>query len=340
MKINKRIVLFVFSIVALFLLRQEIGHGKQLPEERLRTLFPDAEEFTIQEKVLTPEQIGKIEKRLGRKLSEQDKIPVFYIAKKGGKSLGLAFFSEVEDSQGIIQGGVALDPVGKIKKITLYEKKISDPGFLDQFVEKGFEDSLQVGKDITPMKDTRETSEAIALLPRKTLLLAYELLLKTPSEKKPVEGEAESLKELMHQIQAQYFVLRDYFKQGVKASLPVKEGGSKKQEAGSVIAEKDAVTASQKLVEYIGKIPNFEPPKNKENRKEFLLIQKQIHEAGKEFAKLIQEGKSEEAERSFEDILMFVGMAHKRFSDKPVDIDHVHEEEGGHKHEEGHEHHH
>jgi hypothetical protein len=52
--------------------------------------------------------------------------------------------------------------------------------------------------------------------------------------------------------------------------------------------------------------------------------------ASKDLAEFVREGNMKDAKRYFEDIVMFVEMAHKRFSDETVDINHVHEEEHEH----------
>ncbi len=325
------LIIIIASLTLLFI-GQGNGYEKDLPEEKLKAIFPEADQFTTMEKTLSPEQVQKIEEKLGEKLGGEDKTPVFYIAKKGEKPLGLAFFTNSKGPKGVIHSGIALDLKGKIAKVVLYDTKISEEGFLDQFIGKGIEDPFQVGEDIQPLPDDEETSRAISLLPKKALYIGFALLLKEdrpPEEMKVgqddrdrLDGEPENLSELMHLIQEQYFVLRDYFKE--------QEAGSEEQETSlsgkTRITEKDAVFASQKLLEYIGKIPDFEPSKNKKKKKEFLLIQRQIHEASKELVKRIKEGEMEVAKRTFEDILMFVEMAHKRFSEEPIDIDQIEQE--------------
>ena len=327
---------FLLFTSTFLLVRQGDGCEKKPPQEKLKAFFLEADQFAAKEETLNPEQVKKIEESLGAKLGEEDKNPVFHIAKKEEKPLGFVFFTDGEGSEGVIHSGVALDLKGKIVKVQLYDLNIPDSSFLDQFIGKGIEDNFQVGKDIQPLPGDEETSRSISLLPKKTLLISYTLLLKRASDEKSREGEPETLSELMHLIQEQYFILRDYFREQEA------EGSAKEDSVKIAPTEKDVVSASHKLVEYIGKIPNFEPSKNKKKRKEFLLIQDQVNEAAKDLAKRIQEGEAKDAKRAFEDIVMFVEMAHKRFSKEPIDIDYVHEEgdEGEeHHHEEGHEHH-
>jgi hypothetical protein len=310
---GRKALLFILPfLTGILFFELSFGHDKLNAEKKLREFFPEAEHFTSKEKALTPEEIQGIEGKLGEKLVEVDKTPLFYIAKKEEKPMGLAYFTEGETPMGPVHSGVALDLKGKILQVS-FDSEVADETFLNQFVGKGVDDKFQVGEDLQALRGNVETSQSIANLPKKSLLLAYAALLKSDPGEEAEKGEPESLKELMHRIQKEYIVLRDYF------------GRSEITEMGENSGGKEAVSASRNLVQLIGQISNFEPEKNKSKKKEFLLIHKQVHEATKDLEEFVREGNMKDAKKYFDDIVMFVEMAHKRFSEHSVDIDHVHE---------------
>jgi hypothetical protein len=207
---RKSLLILLPFFTGILLYGQVFGHDKLNSEKTLKVFFPDAEEFTSKEKALSPEEIQGIEGKLGVKLVEVDKTPLFYIAKKEDKPLGLVYFTEGESPEGPVHSGVALDLNGKILKVS-FDSEVADENFKNQFVGKGIDDKFQVGEDIQALSEDVKMSQSIANLPKKSLLLAYAALLRAEPEKKTEEGEPESLEELMHLLQKQYFVLKNYF---------------------------------------------------------------------------------------------------------------------------------
>ena len=93
-----------------------------------------------------------------------------------------------------------------------------------------------------------EASQAVALMPKKTLAMSYALFFKKE------DHEIEDLHSLMHEMHESYIVIREYFKTGENQA--------------------DAVKAAKQLWKYANLIADFEPPKNPNNQEEYLHLQK------------------------------------------------------------------
>ena len=294
------------------------AHETEWPGKKLEAIFPKAKKFIQRSATLTKDKIASIEKELGAKLRKEDQKPVFYIPISDQKKpLGLVLFVDVQGPRGVIDGAVGLNMKGKIVKVAVYEHKESDAiaseKFLKQFVDKGIDDALTVGKDIEAIKGYEEASKAVALIPKKTLVMSYALFLKrkpktdveqTPQPEEPPEEipEVEDLKELMILMVDEYFVVVDYFEKG--------EGKA------------EAVTAAKKLAAYARAISDFEPPKNADQKEEYVEMQDKFSKTLTEFAKeLDKHGISDETRKQWDQIDALIKQAHIRFSEKEIDLE-------------------
>ena len=290
----------------------------EFPAQRLAAIFPKANKFVQKSAVLTPDKIASIEKGIAVKLRTADLKPIFYIPiNDANKPIGLILFVDVEGPSGVIDGAVGLNMRGKVVKVAVYEHKESDAiaseKFLKQFVGMGIDDAFKVGEDVEAAGGHEDASNAVALLPKKTLVMSYALFLKqelkptpeeTPESDTPEEEmpEVEDLKSLMALMIDDYFVVVDYFDD--------KESKTK------------AVEAAKRLARYAKGISSFEPPKNADQTEEYVYLQDKFGETLLKFAEALEkEGVSEETRKQWDAIVELVNQAHLRFSEEEIDLD-------------------
>ena len=306
----------VFLIVSLPLLSN--AHETEWPGQKLAGIFPKAKKFVQRNAVLTTDKIASIEKELGTKLRAEDQKPVFYIPINDKKKpMGLVLFADAKGPHGAIEGAVGLDMKGKVVKVAVYEHKESDAiaeeAFLKQFIGKGIDDAFKVGEDVKAVEGHEAASNAVALIPKKTLVMSYALFLKRkpkPDAQKtpapdPVEEEmpdVEDLKALMMLMIDDYFVVVDYFDEKVDKAK--------------------AVEAAKRLAKYAKSISSFEPPKNADQTEEYVYLQDKFSETLLKFAEALEaEGVSEETRKQWDAIVELVNQAHLRFSQEEIDLD-------------------
>ncbi len=293
-----------------------------LSNKRLASMFQKAERFEEKKVTLSADKAAAIEKKIGVKLLDEDRNPIFYIAFNDKKKpMGLIRFVKVQGPHGIMSGGVGLNMSGKVVKVEVYKhketSKIAAKEFLSQFIGKGINDKFKVGEDIKPVEGEEKASQAAAMMPQKTLAMSYALFFKKKEEpKSDMDGhphehshddgdeadEIEDLDALMHEMHESYIVIREYFK----------TGGNKA----------DAINAAKQLGKYAKLIADFEPPKNPNSEDEYLYLQKKVHDALNEFAEALEkDGVSENTKKQWQDILDVVNQAHLRFSVDEIDLD-------------------
>ena len=295
-----------------------IAHETEWPGQKLATIFPKAKKFVQRSAVLTPEKISAIEKELGTKLRAEDLKPIFYIPLSDKKKpMGLVLFSDIKGPRGVIEGAVGLDMKGKVVKVALYEHKETDAiageKFLKQFIGMGIDDTFKVGEGVEAIDGDAAASNAVALIPKKTLVMSYALFLKrepksdaekTPEPVPPEEEipEVEDLKALMMLMIDDYFVVVDYFDDKVDKT--------------------EATAAAKRLAKYAKSISNFEPPKNADQTEEYVYLQDKFSETLIKFAEALEtEGVSEETRKQWDAIVELVNQAHLRFSEEEIDLD-------------------
>lgn len=144
-----------------------------IPEEQLKELFPDADAFAALEGTLKPDQVAAAEGRLGVTLTEEDKVPTFYFAIKGGKKYGVAEFVSAGSAKGPISVAVAMDAGATVTGVRILknptDKGVEDAAFLGQFRGKKAGDPMEVGRDLVPAKGSEEVSTSVAVSVRKAV---------------------------------------------------------------------------------------------------------------------------------------------------------------------------
>lgn len=310
------LLMLVFLIASIPLLGN--AHETEWPGQQLAAIFPKAKKFVQRNAVLTPDQIASIEKELGVKLRAEDQKPIFYIPiSEKKKPMGLVFFADAKGPLGVIEGAVGLDMKGKVVKVAVYEHKESDAitgdEFLGQFVGMSIDNTFKVGEDVEAVEGHEAASNAVALIPKKTLVMSYALFLKrkpkpeaekisepdAPAEEMP---EAEDLKTLMALMIDDYFILVDYF--------------DEKESKGK------AIEAAKRLAKYAKAISTFEPPKNADQTEEYVYLQDTFSENLLKFAEALQkEGISNGTREQWDAIVTLVNQAHLRFSHEEIDLD-------------------
>ena len=317
---NSILLAIIFLMVGTPL--QGIAHETEWPGQKLAAIFPKAKKFVQRSAVLTPEKITTIEKELGTELRAEDLKPIFYIPLNDKKKpMGLVLFSDIKGPRGVIEGAVGLDMKGKVVKVAIYEHKetdaIADEKFLKQFIGMDIDDTFKVGEGVEAIDGHEAASGAVALIPKKTLVMSYALFLKrkpkpdaekTPEPDTPAEvpeeemPEVEDLKALMMLMIDDYFVVVDYF--------------DEKESKGK------AVAAAKRLAKYAKSISNFEPPKNADQTEEYVYLQDKFSETLTQFAEALEkDGVSEETRQQWDAIVELVDQAHLRFSEAEIDLD-------------------
>ena len=315
----------LFALVFLMVSPPLISHAHEteFPGQKLAAIFPKAKKFVQKSAVLSPDKIAGIEKELGAKLGPEDMKPIFYLPiNEKNKPMGLVLFVDVKGPLGVIDGAVGLNMQGKVVKVAVYDHKETDAiageAFLKQFIGMGIDDAFKVGEDVEAVGGHEETSNAVALLPKKTLVMSYALFLKrkpkpaleekTPEPDTPAEmpeadmPEVEDLKALMMLMIDDYFIVVDYFDdKGEKA---------------------EAIAAVKRLAKYAKAISNFEPPKNADQTEEYIYLQDKFSDTLLKFADVLEkEGVSEETRKQWDTIVELVNQAHLRFSPEDIDLD-------------------
>lgn len=283
-----------------------------LPREKLASIFPKAANFVEKTAELTPEQVASIEAEIETKLRPEDLKPTFHIAfGEDGKPVGLVLLLTIEGPNGAISGGVGLDMTGKVVKVQVHKHSeaagIADETFLKQFSEKGVEDKFKIGEDIEPVAGEEAASQAVALMPKKTLAISYALFLKrpdTPDEDVAETYEPEDLKEVMMMMKDEYDLIRTYLRGGKNSD------------------KEAAIKAAKQLEKYTKFIADFEPPKNPNDTEGYTYFQKKFDDAIREFAQHLEtEGISETTQKQWQEIVELVNTTHLRFSVEDIDLD-------------------
>lgn len=307
---------FMFCLIALWGVNPFVNAITARTDEdavihsRLASMFQKAENFEEKRVTLSEDKAASIEKKIGAKLLDEDRNPIFYIAFNNKKKpIGLVRFVKVKGPHGIISGGVALNMSGKVVKVDVYKhkesSKIGEKAFLSQFIGKGIDDKFKLGKDIKPVEGKTEASQAVAMMPKKTLAMSYALFFKKKENPKPEDDEdheIEDLHTLMYEMHESYIVIREYFKSGENQA--------------------DAVKAAKQLLEYANLIAEFEPPKNPNNLDEYRHLQKKTQDTLHEFAESLEkDGDTEKTRKQWQQLLNVVNQAHLRFSVEEIDLD-------------------
>lgn len=316
------LLLFAFALLSLPL--RSNAHETEWPGQKLAGIFPKADKFVQRSAVLTAAKIAAIEKELGAKLRAEDQKPIFYIAlNKEKKPIGLVLFADAQGPRGVIEGAAGLDMKGKVVKVAVYEHNetdaIADPKFLAQFIGTGIDNAFKVGEDVEAADGQEDVANAVAIIPKKTLVMSYALFLKrepkqepektpepdTPEPDTPEEEdlpEVDDLKALMALMLDDYFVVVDYFDE--------KE------------TQENAIAAAKQLANYAKLLSDFEPPKNADQTEEYTYLKDTFTEKLLKFAETLEEaGISDDTREQWDAIGTLIDQAHLRFSEAEIDLE-------------------
>lgn len=145
-----------------------------LPEKELKRLFPTADALSSLDGTLKSDQVTSVEGRLGVPLTDDDKVPTFYFASKGGKKFGVAQFISANSPAGLISIAVALDTNAVVTAVHILKnpgnKAIESSEFLKQFIGKTQADKISMGEDIQATKGGEGNSKELALAVKKAIL--------------------------------------------------------------------------------------------------------------------------------------------------------------------------
>ena len=144
--------------VTIFLTVPALGHGG-VSREILKQLFPEAENFVNRRKVLTPQQISKVERDSGDSVQKADiNLEVFVAVAKDSetgkmKSLGGALMIDAAVSAGTVDMVIAYNLDGSVKKVIVMDEStdqsLNSDGFLGQFEGKGLMDGWDPETDFS-----------------------------------------------------------------------------------------------------------------------------------------------------------------------------------------------
>ena len=137
-----------------------------VPQKELKQLFPDAEAFAALEGSLKAGQIGPVESRLKSTLSDEDRVPTFYFAIKGGKKYAVAQFVSAVTPKGPVSVAVALDTRATVTAVRILknpdDRAVEDQAFLKQFRGKRQGDAFVVGNDLVAASGAPRVSQEVA----------------------------------------------------------------------------------------------------------------------------------------------------------------------------------
>lgn len=146
------------------------AHDAYLSREVLETFFPEAENFVSRKKLLSAEDIIRIENSVGDKIHDADKELTIYVAiakdPQSGRyrSTGAVLMVDARVSQGLIDMVVAFQTDGSVKKVLIanneVDQAVGSEAFLKQFVGRGPSDGWDPDKDFQ-LVGTRDTARAL-----------------------------------------------------------------------------------------------------------------------------------------------------------------------------------
>ena len=173
----KKLLLVITTLLLAFTIQVE-GHEKKWPEKRLRQVWPTASSFTSKQISLSPAQIAEL-KSAGLKIGTTDQSPTFYFPQEKTepsgkpKTSGIILFIDDYGDNGLMEISVAMESMGSLKTIDLWEttenSEVKKDDFLKQFQGKTSKDLFVLNKDFKPVPSAIKASEAVAHSAEKAL---------------------------------------------------------------------------------------------------------------------------------------------------------------------------
>lgn len=202
---RSRLVLIAFPVLVAALMlglapgdaqEKKKAHKKEhadIPQKEVKALFPDVASFSSRACKPSKAQLASIEQQTGLKLTDDElhtKCVVALRKTPDGKtsSVGVAWFTHVEGAKGDLEYGVAMDTVGRILRVAVYEnpesKALQGVEFLKQFEGKGPDDPFKVGQDVKAAEGDEKGSQLLATGVKKAALVIKAAFFEKKAEKK------------------------------------------------------------------------------------------------------------------------------------------------------------
>lgn len=150
------------------------------PERTMTKIFPEARDYESVDAKISAEKLKLIEKRSGRPLDSGERGLWIYYGLKGNnaETLGYILTDAEKGEYGVIEIIVGVTPGGKVKGVYIQRareknKEFKSKEFLEQFIGKTKDDTIQIGKDIKAQSVL--ATEEVAYGVRKMLVMYDEL---------------------------------------------------------------------------------------------------------------------------------------------------------------------
>jgi len=158
-----------------FLSQQE---AEYIPKKILDKLFSVSVSFQIRFATLDSVETKDMEKRVGLKLTEDERVPTFYRVFSTGSSsrkIGTAvLFFEMENHKHLL-GGVACDTTGRITRLAVFKQQVKKglplSEFNAQFAGKTAKEQFKIGQDLKPIPNYPTFSQNLADYAKKSVYL-------------------------------------------------------------------------------------------------------------------------------------------------------------------------
>ena len=147
-------------------------------DQVLKKAFPLAETFVRKVIRLSDDQMKKISRESGQKISSR--FVSVYIAKNGDENFGYGFIGYTKGKSSFIKYFVAITPDGKIHSIEIMSyrgekgSEVRHEIFKKQFAGKSLDNNIKVGSDINAVSGATISSQAITKGIRKIMYIWQE----------------------------------------------------------------------------------------------------------------------------------------------------------------------
>jgi Na+-translocating ferredoxin:NAD+ oxidoreductase RnfG subunit len=175
---NSWFTLLLFPAIALLFAGNTLGAEVLSRDQVLNNAFPLAETFVRKVIRLSDEQMKKLSRESGQKISSR--FVTVYIAKNGDENLGYGFIGYTKGKSSFIKYFVAITPDGKIHSIEIMSyrgekgSEVRHEIFKKQFVGKRVDSNIKVGSDIYAISGATISSQAITKGIRKIMYIWQE----------------------------------------------------------------------------------------------------------------------------------------------------------------------
>jgi Na+-translocating ferredoxin:NAD+ oxidoreductase RnfG subunit len=170
---NSWFILLLFPAILLLLAGNTLGSEVLSRDQVLKNAFPLAETFVRKVIRLSDEQMKKLSRESGQKISSR--FVTVYIAKNGDETLGYGFIRYTKGKSSFIKYFVAITQDGKIHSIEIMSyrgekgSEVRHEIFKKQFAGKSLGSNIKVGADINAISGATISSQAVTNSVRETM---------------------------------------------------------------------------------------------------------------------------------------------------------------------------